>query len=240
MSDDTPLLLLTRPRRQSERFAQAFTDRFGTGFRIVTAPIMEIALFDVPIPLDDVGGLVFTSENGVAGFAKVSPRRDLPAYCVGDRTAQAARTAGLDARSAHGTAEDLVADILADPPGGSILHLRGEHARGDICGALAAKGLPAAERVVYAQTALPLPGAVLAAVAQAPVTLLPLFSPRSAVLVSYQLAGRAARLALVTMSPAVTAAWAGPAPLALQEAERPDAAAMLDGLGALLETITVP
>ncbi|ARE40566.1 Uroporphyrinogen-III synthase [Rhodovulum sp. P5] len=233
-------MLLTRPRMQSDRFARAFADRFGTGFQVVTAPIMEIALFDTPIPLTGVGGLVFTSENGVAGFAKVSDRRDLPAYCVGDRTAQAARMAGLTARSAAGTAEDLVTAIAADPPDGGLLHLRGEHARGDVSATLAAKGLAAMERVVYAQRALSLPEEVFAAVAQAPLTLLPLFSPRSAVLVSYQLAGRSGRLALVTMSPAVTEAWAGPEPIALHEAERPDAAAMMDGLGALIGGLTVP
>jgi len=240
LAQRAPLLLLTRPEAQAARFAKTFADRFGTGFDIVTAPIMEIVLADAPIALDGVGGLVFTSENGVAGFAAMSGRRDLPAYCVGDRTAQAARQAGLDARSARGTAADLVAEIAADPPKGGLLHLRGEHARGDVCGNLRDHRLAAADQVVYAQHARPLPPEVLEAVAAAPVTLLPLFSPRSAELVSEDLRGQPGRLVLVTISPATTAAWAGPEPLSLHEASRPDGEGMMEALAAAIHDLTTP
>lgn len=235
-----PLLLLTRPRVQSARFAKAFAERFGPGIRVLTAPIMEIELYDAPIPLEGVGGLVFTSENGVAGFAKVSAERGLPAYCVGDRTASAARRAGLTARSARGTAEELTADILAAPPGGRLLHLRGEHARGDVCGGLRAQGLEAEDRVVYDQRALDFGPEIRQAVAGAPVTYLPLFSPRSARLVGAQLQDCAGRLVLVTMSAAVTEAWTGPQPAALIQVARPDAAAMMDGLQEAIAAASAP
>lgn len=240
MTDPRPLLLLTRPRDQAGRFAEAFRARFGTAFDMALAPVMEIALGTDPIPLDGVGGLIFTSENGVAGFAAVSDDRRLPAYCVGDRTAQAARDAGLQARSAHGTAVDLVADIAADPPDGRLLHLRGAHARGNVCGKLCARGIKAEDRVVYTQRALPFEAEVLRAVARAPLTLIPLFSPRSAQMVSDRLRGTAGRLALVTMSAAVTEAWTGPAPIRLEQAARPDATAMLDSLERIIAAVTLP
>jgi uroporphyrinogen-III synthase len=72
LSDDRPLLVLTRPRAQSARFAETLTDRVGAAIEVVTAPVMEIDLLDGPIPLDGVGGLVFTSENGVAAFARAT------------------------------------------------------------------------------------------------------------------------------------------------------------------------
>lgn len=237
---DRPLLLLTRPRAQSARFAKALFDRVGPAVEPVTAPVMEIVLSDCPIPLDGVGGLVFTSENGVAAFAQVSSDRSRPAWCVGDRTAEAARAAGLEARSAKGTAVDLIEAIAADPPAGRLLHLRGEHARGEVCGGLAARGITAEERVVYSQRALPFPPEVLRRIAGAQVTFLPLFSPRSAQLVGDRLADLSGRLVLVSMSPAVTDAWTGPAPDILREAARPDADAMLAALVNLIDARAAP
>lgn len=240
MPGSRPLLLLTRPRDQAARFQADFAARFGDGFQVITAPVMEIVLCDAPIPLEGVGGLIFTSENGVAGLSRATDKRDLRAYCVGDRTADAARKAGFTARSARGTAIELVEEIAADPPGGRLLHLRGEHARGDVCGTLRSRGLEADERVVYAQRALPFAPEVLDAVADAPITLLPLFSPRSAQLVAERLTDCARRLALVTMSEAVTEAWTGPTPVDLVQAQRPDAAAMLDALAVVITRAAAP
>ncbi|MBN2906069.1 MAG: uroporphyrinogen-III synthase [Rhodobacteraceae bacterium] len=240
MPHSSTLLLLTRPRAQSARFAHAFAERFGTGFDVLTSPVMEIVLHDDPIPLEGVGGLIFTSENGVAGLAAVTEDRSLPAYCVGDRTAQAAHRAGLMARSAKGTAVELIEEIAADPPNGKLLHLRGEHARGDVCAGLRARGLDAEVRVVYDQRALTFDDSVRQAVKNAQLTLLPLFSPRSAQLVAAQLADIPCRLALVTMSQAVTDAWTGPTPVSLIQAERPDAAAMMDGLQKLIAAQAAP
>lgn len=229
-----PLLLLTRPNVQSARFADQVADRFGSGFDVITAPVMEIELYDAPVDLEGVGGVIFTSENGVAGLAAVTEDRRPHAYCVGDRTAGAARTAGFSARSAHGTAEELVEVIAADPPGGRLLHLRGEHARGQIAANLRARGFDADERVVYDQRALPFDGSVAASVAAAPLTYLPLFSPRSAALVAAQLQDTPGRLAIVSMSAAVTKAWTGPEPVALVQADHPDGPGMLDALGTLI------
>ncbi|TCO73398.1 uroporphyrinogen-III synthase [Rhodovulum euryhalinum] len=240
MPDERPLLLLTRPRAQSARFAEAFAARFGTGFDVVTAPVLEIAPTGAPIPLDGVSGLIFTSENGVAAFSAVQPDRSLHAWCVGDRTAQAAQSVGFSTTASEGTAEALVRDLASHRPEGRLLHLRGEHAAGDIEGDLAALGFEIETLIVYRQQALPLGPEALARVGAAPLTLVPLFSPRSARLVGEQFRGRTGRLALATMSPAVTAAWAGPRPVALCEAARPDAPAMLDALASLIDAAPAP
>ncbi|TCP61163.1 uroporphyrinogen-III synthase [Rhodovulum bhavnagarense] len=240
MSDSLPLLLLTRPRMQADRFARQFTERFGSDFAIAIAPVLEIVLYDRPVSLDGVGGVVFTSENGVAGLAAVTTDRTPHAYCVGDRTADAAREAGFQARSARGTAEELIEVIAADPPSGSLLHLRGEHVRGDICGALSARGFAATDCVVYDQRACEIPQPVKDAVADARLTYLPLFSPRSARIVSAELRASPARLAIISMSPAVTEAWTGPAPESLVEAAYPDGAGMLDAFETLIAASRAP
>ncbi|MEX5727936.1 uroporphyrinogen-III synthase [Rhodovulum iodosum] len=230
------MLLLTRPEAQSARFAAAFRARFGCDIDILTAPVMTIAPTGAQLALDGVSGLIFTSENGVSAFAETHEARDLTAYCVGDRTANAARAAGFTAFSSRGTAEDLMADLIAAPPEGRLMHLRGAHARGNVADRLTAAGIPTREAVIYDQHAQPLPDAALDAAAAARLTLLPLFSPRSAALVGAWLAESPARLALIYMSPAVRDAWAGPAPVAAEMAAAPDAEAMLDALGKLIET----
>ena len=59
--------------------------------------------------------LVFTSANGVAAFAALTPDRALPVFTVGDATAEAARAAGFAAvRSAGGDIGMLAALLLAE------------------------------------------------------------------------------------------------------------------------------
>ena len=59
--------------------------------------------------------LVFTSANGVAAFAALTPDRALPVFTVGDATAEAARAAGFAAvRSAGGDIGRLAALLLAE------------------------------------------------------------------------------------------------------------------------------
>ncbi|RBO53299.1 uroporphyrinogen-III synthase [Rhodovulum sp. BSW8] len=240
MPQHPPLLLMTRPRAQSDRFADAFVQRFGTGIAIRTAPVLDIVPRTDPVLLDGFAGVLFTSENGVAALAAVNGDRSLPAYCVGERTADAARAAGFRATAAEGTAASMIAHFTARPPKGRLLHLRGEHARVELAEALSAIGIPTEERIVYAQEALPFPPGILAEIEAAPLVLLPLFSPRSARLVAERLRGSGGRLALVSMSAAVTASWDGPDPVALIEADRPDGPAMMDGLAAVMGAVGVP
>src|SRR5882757_6846967 len=68
--------LITRPREEAERFADAMRDR---GLDPVIAPILEIEPVDPgPIALDDVQAVLATSRNGLDAFARRVARRDLP------------------------------------------------------------------------------------------------------------------------------------------------------------------
>ncbi|WP_212522942.1 uroporphyrinogen-III synthase [Actibacterium sp. MT2.3-13A] len=231
----TPLtLLLTRPRPQAERFARAFAARFGPEIGIVISPLLRIAPGGELPSLADYAGLVFSSQNGVRAFAGISGDRRLPAYCVGARTAEAAREIGLRAEFSGADAEALVARLAQAHPGGRLLHLRGAHARGEIAARLSAAGQPCDEAEIYDQIPqeLSLKARDLLR-AEGPV-LLPLFSPRSATLAGQAVAGARAPLALAAMSAAVAGAWRGPAPALLRQAEKPDAEGMLDALAVLI------
>jgi uroporphyrinogen-III synthase len=232
-------LLLTRPRAQSERFARDFAAALGREIPMVIAPLMEIVPRGLTVDPAAAAGLIFTSENGVAAFAGAEARRHWPVWCVGERTAAAARAAGfVDVWVAGGDAESLVAEILAAHPPGPLLHLRGAHAAGDVPGRLTAGGVPTTTAVVYDQRAQPLTAEALSLLANpGEEVLLPLFSPRSAALLAEAAGGVRARLHPVAISPAAARVWAGSALGAgrpAQVATAPDAPAMIIALMAAL------
>lgn len=226
-----PPVLLTRPAPQAERFAAALRARFGPGLRIVVSPLMAAEMLDADLPLAGARGLVFTSETGVAGFARLSQRRDLPAHCVGRATAEAARAAGLAvATVAAGDAAALTAALAGAE--GPLLWPRGKDAAVDLRAALAPMEVRAA--VVYRQAPCPATAEARALLAGAAPVALPLFSPRSARLVAAALPDRRAPLLLAAMSEAVATAATELNPARCVVAASPDAAAMIAALAALL------
>ena len=175
-------LLLTRPAAQSAEFAAALDAALPGRFRAVIAPMIEIVALPGAVDLAGVGGLLFTSANGVAQFAEKVARRDLPAYCVGAMTAAAARAAGFEAASAGGDVEALAALETARLPrdAGALMHVRGRHAAGDLAGRLAAAGFEVRAAEIYDQRPRA-PGAeALALLRAGSVEAVAVFSPRSA------------------------------------------------------------
>ncbi len=218
-------LLLTRPRDQSEAFATALEAALPGRFRPVIAPVLEIAPVPAAIELAGAQGLLFTSANGVAVFAAACPERGLPAWCVGDMTARAAREAGFAARSADGDAAGLAALVAAtaDPGAGALLHVRG---RG-----FAVRGLE-----LYDQLPAAIEGAAAALLAAGGIDAVATFSPRSAVLFSGQAAAAGwdlSRAALVSLSAEADRAHGAPEPGRRIVAPAPTRAGMIAALGAL-------
>ena len=154
------------------------------------------------------------------------------AWCVGDRTAQAARTAGFDARSAAGDAEALVASILTAAPPGPLLHLRGRDSRGAIAPRLTAAGIATDELVVYAQEPQPLTDAARTVLQGDGPVIVPLFSPRTAQI--FAATHPKARLFIAALSPAVLAALGDVRVEQATMATRPDAEALLQALVPLI------
>ncbi len=188
-----PTVLLTRPRAASERFAQDLQ-----GMEVVIAPLMEIVATGADIRLDGISGLILTSEAAVAAL----PTSPLRAYCVGPRTADAARAAGLLAEELGPNASGLVAQLLARHTDGTLLHVRGQHQRGDIAARLSAGGIPTRDVVAYDQRAVD-PGPDFRAALARDALLVPLFSPRSAALFAQAADGLSPAAELFAMSTAV-------------------------------------
>jgi uroporphyrinogen-III synthase len=236
MSDNAtaiaPLILLTRPNAASAQFADALQKALGP-MAIHIAPLMEIvASGDLP-DLEMAGGLIFTSAAGVDAFATQSGRRDLPAWCVGARTAAAAAAIGLTAQSADGDADALVALLRQAAPRGQLMHLCGTHQRGDVAARLAAAGLEARAYPIYDQRAIAPDAGFATALAHPGPVIAPLFSPRSAALF-VQAAGDAAPVIPVALSAAVRDALPPMLAARAHVAAQTDAPAMIRAVAAVI------
>lgn len=185
-------LILTRPAAQSAAFAAELERRLPGRFApVLVAPLLEIAPVGGAVDLAGIAGLLFTSANGVEAFAAASAERGLPALCVGEMTAAAARAQGFAAHSADGDVTALAALAAAwwRPGSGALLHVRGRHAAGDLVGALAARGIPARAAELYDQRPQPLSAGARRLIAAGGEVVVPLFSPRTARVFAREAAG---------------------------------------------------
>lgn len=201
---------------------------------MIQSPLTEIRFRDATIPLEGCDAVVFTSGNAVTGFARLSPRRDLPALCVGSRTAEIARAAGFGTRTGPGDAAALAGWIAGEIHPRRIAYPRGAEVAFDLEKSLESAGIETVSAIVYEQVARPADAPLRHALAGPEPLLLPLFSPASARRAVAEMAGASAPLLVAAMSARVAEA-AGPlAPAALRIARHPDAGAMLDALAALI------
>jgi len=146
------------------------------------SPLVQIEYLPRALDLDGVSGVIFTSAHGVNAAREAAALTEIPAYCVGAATTQAAVDAGWNAHQVGEDAASLITTLLAQKPDAPLLHIRGEHARGDVARTLTRQGLPCEEIVIYRQTAQAFsPPAIAAMKAQGPI-IAPLFSPRTAML----------------------------------------------------------
>lgn len=220
-----PTLLMTRPHPAAERFVAGLPAALRVQLTVIHAPLLEIVPLAVAVPDEGLRGVIFTSANGVEAAARAGAPTGLPAYCVGEQTAEAARVAGWPPRVTCPDAEHLIAALLRLRPEAPLLHLRGVHARGDIAGRLTAGGIETRALPVYDQRLLPLTAQARAALAATGPVIVPLFSPRTARQFA-DIGGGSAPLYLAAISPAAAEAVENMHPAALIVAGHPDAAAM--------------
>ncbi len=87
------------------------------GHEAVRAPVLAVQPVDADLSALAYDAVIFTSRNGVSAFARLSPRRDLPVWCVGDATAEAAKVHGFgQVISAGGDAPALFEKLKSDAP----------------------------------------------------------------------------------------------------------------------------
>ncbi|WP_298851467.1 uroporphyrinogen-III synthase [uncultured Ruegeria sp.] len=171
---------MTRPRAASERFVAQLPTRVKSRVQVIYSPVMEIRPTADAIEVGGVQGLIFTSANAVNAAASKGVDRNLPAFCVGPVTTGTAKGFGWRAKMVGATAEELVGHLLKCRPETPLLHLRGQHTRGDVAGRLTESGLTVREQPVYQQRLLPLTSEANGAADGKLPIVAPLFSPRSA------------------------------------------------------------
>ncbi|NNE87548.1 MAG: uroporphyrinogen-III synthase [Silicimonas sp.] len=203
MQDKQPTLLLTRPKPQSEEFLATCEEIAGRRLPVVISPIMRIELRKQLPDVRKYATIIFTSANGVAAIPDVLRGRQV--VTVGEKTADAATRSGAVVRALGENAEQLVARSIEIQ--GPALHIRGTHARGDIALRLRKAGIEVDEAVVYDQVSQPLNKAALALLQGEGLVIAPVFSPRSAKLLSGMSMTADARV--IAMSADVAEAWAG-------------------------------
>jgi uroporphyrinogen-III synthase len=131
MTGPAPLRVwITRAEPGASRTAARLQDM---GLKPIIAPLLVVEPLTPVLPdLAIFTALAFTSPNGVAAYASLTPRRDHAVFAVGDATAQAASAAGFpDVRSAQGdltALARLIAASLSDaalliPQALSLIHI---------------------------------------------------------------------------------------------------------------------
>ncbi|MDN5785994.1 uroporphyrinogen-III synthase [Pseudorhodobacter sp.] len=235
-----PAFLLTRPAAQSLRFAAALRLRFGGRLSVTISPLIAPEYLQPALPEGPFTALVFTSETGVRAFERHPMRGEITttrAFCVGDRTAKAARAAGLEPASANGDAIALMRLINDAAPEGALIHFRAEHARADMAQMLRDSGFIAQSCVVYRQIPQALAPQAIALLQGETPLLVPLFSPRSAALFSAQVKKLciSAQLSCVALSEAVAASLGDLPDVKLFRAAEPTAEAMLAAVAEALD-----
>jgi uroporphyrinogen-III synthase len=166
-------LLLTRPPPDAERTAAALRAR---GHSVVIGPLLHIQ----PIANAEIGAgpwaaVLVTSANAAHAISLHGGREALvrvPAFAVGERSAQAMRQAiggagFASVTSADGDVNDLAELVAAQlQPPARLLYLAGEERSGDLAGALHGRGFAVDTVVVYrAVTAEQFPQAAVDALA---------------------------------------------------------------------------
>ncbi len=233
-----PVILLTRPLPQSQRFAAQMSARWPD-VTCVVAPLMAPTFLTPKWPEANFAALVLTSETAVEAARRISATGiPLPtrAFCVGDHTATVAQAAGFDTLSARGRADDLVALIAAHPPAGPLLFLRGQDTTGDLEYRLNLAGTETVSAIVYAQSPQPFSPQATALLQGDDPVIVPLFSPRSAGLfvMEHRRILATAPLWLAAISPAVAQIAVGLTPARLQTALQPDSNAMVTAVAMLM------
>ncbi len=226
---------MTRPRAQGEGFAAKVAEVWGKPLTVIPSPLIKIVWLDAKLETPD--GLIFTSVNGVTAAKRMGLPKGLPAWCVGQKTAQAARDAGFDPTVGPGDAEGLIADVIAANPLGKLAHMRGIHTRGDVCERLQSAGITCADVIGYDQQAQTLNREAKIALGGNSPVIVPLFSPRTGMIFSAQ-----GPYQTQVYAPVISAAVLDGLDPSLDAsvflAKRPDAEAMLEATVAALKAAT--
>jgi|SRR5690242_1494747 len=230
-------VVVTRPQADGERTAGVLR---AQGHDVMLAPLMKVETVTADLA-GQWAAVIITSANAPVaiaanpGGAALFP---LPAFAVGQRSADAARQAGFrHVTAAGGDVRDLVQTLIAQRTDAAapLLYLAGEDRAADLIGELAAHGIAAEMRVIYRAVATPFPPTLIAALRAGQVDAVLHFSRRSAdnYLAGAKAAGitgPALAVRHLCLSPQIAEAFAGARHVAV--AKRPDEAVLIELLQA--------
>ncbi len=230
-------VLVTRPRDDAEPLVESLAAR---GHTAELAPMLSVRpRDDAAVDLEGVQALLFTSANGVRALSARNARRDLPAFAVGEATAEAARAAGFArVESADGDAAALarlVRDRLS-PADGALFHAAGTVTAGALKATVEGAGFEVRRRALYeAVPADALPPGIRAGLRERRFDAVLFFSPRTAetfvtLAQRADLSAACRGLSAVCLSSAVAAKAAALPWREVRTAERPERTALLAAL----------
>jgi uroporphyrinogen-III synthase len=172
-----PLLIVTRPHETGQAFARKVVAEYGD-VEVILSPGLRILPLAAEVPAD-VAHVIFTSANGVAQAIRLGLTPHAHAWCVGRRTADAAKALGFKVTVGGGDALQLIETIKEAAPLGRIVHVAGQHRQGDVAATLRRHGLDCSEVIAYHQlVCAPTPALEKALLGDRPLVI-PLFSARS-------------------------------------------------------------
>lgn len=180
MPDQKIPLLMTRPQDAAERFVSALPSKIRDRIEPVYAPLMRISTTCDGIDLTNASGMIFTSMNGVNAVSDFMTDRSLPAYCVGEATAEMAEGLGLRVLHVEDDAKTLIATMTRAGVSEPLVHFCGRHTRGDVAENLTAAGCETRRQVVYDQELLPFEESICTFLGRDIRIIAPIFSPRTA------------------------------------------------------------
>ncbi len=215
-------VLLTRARSSGEATAKRLRER---GHDPVLLPLIDYRDTGAALPEDDFDAVAFTSAAAIATLADRPaetwmPLRALPAFCVGEATAHAAREAGFGKVIAGpGNAAGLP-DVIRAGDGSNeapdrLLYLAPRDRAFDLAAALSARGVDVTQIELYAaETVDPGEAALRSSLADCSGGAVLLYSPRTAahlaaLATKYALTDGFAGLTLIAISENVARAIAG-------------------------------
>lgn len=179
------MILLTRPLEDSLLLAKIYEEQGRSSF--IEPMIFLEALTPPSIDVTSYDGIVLTSKHALPALTALSENQDKedfpPLYCVGEKTADAAREAGfiriLDGGGSSASMKEAIKASFT-PSVGNLLYLRGEIVKGRWCEKLRLQGFKIDEHIVYkAHAAIGLSPALIQLLKEKKITEIPFYSERS-------------------------------------------------------------
>lgn len=148
----TGLIVITRPIDDAHDYAAELEQ---SGFQTLIEPMLSLEALEFDAPsLDDYDGILATSANALQFYKSGGGEiHDIPVYCVGKHTADAAKEIGFqNAISVDGTGADLLEHLLSlsDAASQRFLHICGQHVAFPLVEKLSEQGVKADTLPVYA------------------------------------------------------------------------------------------